>query len=206
MILMDILLLADLHGEEHILDRLRAIGNDYEMVILAGDIGNEEYREKILSASGNIYWIPGNIEPRDSCTGEKCIHKKVLETGEGLKIVGFGFSSPTPFGTPGELEEDEIYREMEGLPIDDKTILVTHCPPKGTLDDVGEGVHAGSSSIKRIVEEKKPRIVACGHIHNIEGKEKTGETTVIQIPQGNTLRGVVLNINNGHVGIRMESL
>ncbi|MBD3389918.1 metallophosphoesterase [Candidatus Micrarchaeota archaeon] len=203
---MKILLLADLHGEEHILDRLRAIGNDYEMVILAGDIGNEEYREKILSASENIYWIPGNIEPRNSCTGERCIHKKVLETGEGMNIVGFGFSSPTPFGTPGELEEDEIYSEMESLPIDGKTILVTHCPPRGTLDDVGEGVHAGSNSIKKIMEEKKPRIVACGHIHNIEGKEKVGETTVIQIPQGNTLRGVVLSISSGHVGIKMESI
>ncbi|MFP3950063.1 MAG: metallophosphoesterase [Candidatus Micrarchaeia archaeon] len=203
---MKILLLADLHGEENVLDRLRAIANEYDMVILAGDIGNEEYREKILSASGNIYWIPGNIEPRDSCRGKRCIHKKVLETGEGLKIVGFGFSSPTPFGTPGELGEDEIYEEIGDLPIDDKTILVTHCPPGGTLDDVGEGVHAGSSSIKKIMGEKKPRIIACGHIHNIEGKEKVGETTVIQIPQANTLRGVVLNISKEHVGIKMESL
>lgn len=205
---MRVLLLADLHGDESVVDRLRDVAGKYDMIIIAGDLGSDEYIEKVLSISGNIYWIPGNMERLESCEAEKekCIHGRRIDVDDGMNIVGFGFSGPTPFGTPGELSEDEIYEQMSALPIDEKTILVTHTPPYGILDEVGEGVHAGSKSLKKIMEEKRPRILACGHIHHVEGKEKVGETTVVQVPEGHTLRGVLLLVENGQVMIQMESL
>lgn len=205
---MRILLLADLHGDKEVLDRLRAVAQKYEMVVIAGDLGPDEYIRNLLSISENICWIPGNTERKDSCkaTEKACIHKKRIGLENGLNLVGFGFSGPTPFGTPGELSEDEIYAQMDELPIDTETILVTHTPPYGVLDDVGEGVHAGSKSVKRIMEEKKPRVLACGHIHHLEGREKVGETTVVQIPEARTLRGVLLVVEGGQVMIHMESL
>ncbi|MCP4648346.1 MAG: hypothetical protein GY852_11560 [bacterium] len=205
---MRVLLLADLHGDESVVDRLRDVARKYDLIIVAGDLGSDGYIEKLLSVSDNIYWIPGNMERLESCEAgkEKCIHGRRMDITDGMNIVGFGFSGPTPFGTPGELSEEDIYAQMSSLPIDEKTILVTHTPPYGILDDVGEGVHAGSKSLKKVMEEKKPRILVCGHIHHVEGKEKVGETTVVKVPKGSTLRGVLLLVENGQVMIQMESL
>lgn len=205
---MRILLLADLHGDDSVLDRLRAVAQKYDMIVVAGDLGPDEYIRNLLSISKNIRWIPGNMERMGSCSSkeETCIHKKRIELEDGLNLVGFGFSGPTPFGTPGELSEEEIYAQMSELPIDKKTILITHTPPYGVLDDVGGEVHGGSKSLRKIMEEKEPRVLACGHIHHVEGREKIGETTVVQVPEGRTLRGVLLLVEGGQVMIYMESL
>lgn len=205
---MRILLLADLHSEEEVLDRLRAVHGKYDSIVVAGDIEGHDYSRRLLSISDSIRWIPGNMDDKASCerNPQSCLHKKELELGGGLRIVGFGFSSPTPFGTPGELSEEEIYSGLCSLEIGGDTILVTHVPPHGVLDEVAQGVHAGSKSLRRIMEEKKPRIIACGHIHEAEGKEKCGETTVIQIPAATTLRGILLTVEGGQANIEMESL
>jgi uncharacterized protein len=205
---MRILVLADLHGDKEAIDRLHAVAQKYDIIIIAGDLGSDDYIKKLLSISENIYWIPGNTEKPGSCNAAEkaCIHKKRMDLDGGLNIVGFGFSGPTPFGTPGELSEEEIYAQMGPLPIDRKTILVTHTPPYGILDDVGGGVHAGSKSLRKIMEEKGPRLLVCGHIHQLEGRKKAGETTVVQVPEGRTLRGVLLLVEGNQVMIQVESL
>lgn len=203
---MKILLLADLHKEQEILERL--VPQRYDLVIIAGDFEGKEYLKRVLALGENIYWIPGNMEPLGICEEfpERCLHKKELALVDGLKLIGFGFSNPTPFGTPGELSEEQIYSELSELPIDNKTILITHTPPYGTLDEVDGEIHAGSKSLQKIMEEKKPLFLACGHIHNRVGKEKVGETTVVNIPAGNTLAGVSLEIKGGHVHLDRETL
>lgn len=205
---MKILLLADLHSEEIVLDRLSAVHSKYDMVVIAGDIEGRDYSRRLLSISDSIKWIPGNMDDKASCgrNPQSCLHKKELALEGGLRIVGFGFSSPTPFGTPGELGEGEIYEQLCKMEIGGNTILITHVPPYGILDEVAEGVHAGSRSLRKIMDEKKPRIIACGHVHEAEGKVKCGETTVVQIPAASTLRGILLTIENGQAGIGMESL
>lgn len=205
---MKVLLLADLHSEEGVLDRLQAVHRNYDSVIVAGDLEGEDYSRRVLEVSEKIKWIPGNMDPKDSCerNPKQCIHGKSVPLGGGLKLVGFGFSSPTPFGTPGELSEGEIYEGLSTLGIDSNTFLVTHVPPHGILDEVGEGVHAGSRALRKAMEERKPRILACGHVHHVEGKEKHGETTVVQIPAGSTLRGILLTIEGGRAYLGEESL
>lgn len=205
---MRILLLADIHGEEAVLDRLRAVATRYDYVLIAGDIGKAvSFMEDLLSISDNIYWVPGNAEQLDS-PGRypRCLHRQRMEIAGGFNIVGFGFTPPTPFGTPGEMREEDIYEEMRDLQIDGKTILLTHCPPYGVLDEVELGLHAGSHSIRRIMEEMRPLLLVCGHIHDVEGKQKIGETTVVQLPAGKNLRAVVLEIGKGQLNIKMGPL
>ncbi len=203
---MKILVLADLHEDSEIPDKLNP--SKYDLVIIAGDLGGKTYFKKVLSLADNIYWIPGNMEELDSPEKfpEKCLHKKKLELEDGFFVVGFGFSSPTPFGTPGELTEEEIYTQLNRLPINNKTILITHSPPYGVLDEVGGGIHAGSKSIRKIMEEKKPLILLCGHIHDQEGKKKVGETTVVNVPQGSRHSGILLELNNGQIHLGEELL
>ena len=111
---------------------------------------------------------------------EQYVHEKRVTIGD-YNIVGFGLSNMTPFNTPGELAEEEIYERIKDLPIDQKTILVCHCPPCGYFDSV-RGKKTGSTSLLRIIHEKEPLVFLCGHIHELEGVARIGKTTVIKIP------------------------
>jgi Icc-related predicted phosphoesterase len=58
-------------------------------------------------------------------------------------------------------------------------VLVLHSPPKGHCDSNGGGGHFGSQALLEGIEEKRPRIAVCGHIHESWGCEsRIGETQV----------------------------
>ena len=72
-------------------------------------------------------------------------------------------------------------------------ILICHQPPHKTLDKVSNkygapkqwwGKHAGSKTIRKYIEEKQPRYVFCGHIHEGAGKTKIGKTEIYNLGVG----------------------
>jgi hypothetical protein len=97
--------------------------------------------------------------------------------------MGVGGSSYTPFDTPFELAEEEIMDTLNRGWIDHGsrwTVLVSHEPPRDTrVDRTFSGMHVGSPSVRRFVEEKKPSIVFCGHIHEARGKDKINDTIIV---------------------------
>lgn len=102
---------------------------------------------------------------------------------DGWNFVGFGGSSPTPFGTPTEYSEEQIYRELGSMRMNSKTILVTHSPPYDSgVDKTTSGASAGSKAIRRIIEEKRPFMDICGHIHEAEGEAMIGSTRIVKVP------------------------
>ena len=68
-------------------------------------------------------------------------------------------------------------------------ILVLHSPPKGHCDANGGGDHFGSEALLGGIEEKRPRLAVCGHIHESWGCEsRIGETPVRNLgPSGTWL-------------------
>ena len=55
--------------------------------------------------------------------------------------------------------------------------LVLHSPPRGHCDTNSGGDHFGSEALLEGIEEKRPRIAVCGHIHESWGCEsQIGET------------------------------
>jgi Icc-related predicted phosphoesterase len=68
-------------------------------------------------------------------------------------------------------------------------ILVTHVPPYGILDTVDSNIarpewrgrHAGSKAVLQYIKRYQPGYVFCGHIHEAEGTEKIGQTTVYNL-------------------------
>ena len=209
---MKFLVIADLHEEEIILEKLPAIleKENPEYSIIAGDftkprIPSISYTEDALNLYPKILAIPGNCDPPKvlELIEKKgfTIHEKRKELEERLNIVGFGYSPVTPFGTPGELEEEEILGCMSKLSIDEKTILVTHAPPEGILDSNFKGDHIGSSSIKQVVEKKKPFLHLFAHVHECEGKEKHGNTTFIKIPPAKDHKFLIIKITNGEIKV-----
>jgi Icc-related predicted phosphoesterase len=98
----------------------------------------------------------------------------------GVIIGGLGYSTPTPFDTPGEYSEKEMAERLADFNGVERLVMVCHAPPLGTeLDRISEGVHAGSRAVREFIEREQPEHFFCGHIHEAEGKStEMGRTLV----------------------------
>ncbi|HTX61546.1 MAG TPA: metallophosphoesterase, partial [Methanobacterium sp.] len=149
--------------------------------------------------------IPGNCDPEtihSKIENSRAvnIHGKTI-TIKDIGICGFGGSNPTPFDTPLEFEEVQIYEEASKLVKDisrDKiSLLVTHAPPYGTKTDLlPSGKHAGSTSIRKLIEEYQPMLNICGHIHESRGMDKIGRTKIVNPGELSKGNGCLISIDN----------
>ncbi|MGZ7120276.1 MAG: metallophosphoesterase, partial [Methanobacterium sp.] len=169
--------------------------NKVDLIILTGDIthfGPEKLGEEILNeiCVFNIVTlaIPGNCDPLSiykeiENSNAINIHNKSLII-KNIGICGFGGSNTTPFNTPLEFAEIQIYSQLEKIMSEIENeeirILVTHAPPYNTKADIlPSGDHAGSESVRRIIEEYQPTLNVCGHIHESKAIDKIGNTIII---------------------------
>lgn len=198
---MKLLVFSDLHEETQAFERIRAFAGREkpDAVLCCGDIARSvAFAEEVIGSLPNLYFVPGNWDSKvanDYYLSQRgCVHKKRVEL-RAINIVGFGFSPITPFHTFGEKSEDEIEKEMRGLPIDGNTVLLLHAPPKGFFDAIGTE-HIGSSAIKRVIDEKEPFIALFGHVHETIGFRKAGNTYLIKVPPANRHRCALIGISN----------
>ena len=184
---MKLLLFSDIHNDFARLRELMSVQADYYLA--AGDTvtwerGYDEAGELLRARGERVLMLPGNHEsaPRMAALclkfGLRDFHEQSMEMA-GFHVAGLGYSSPTPFNTPGEYGESEMARRLEPFAALDPLILVCHSPPKGTLlDRVKPGVHAGSQAVADFIAKHRPRRFFCGHIHEAEGVEECLGTTV----------------------------
>jgi len=182
-----ILMATDIHGARSALEAIPAAVREHEpdVFFATGDITHfgrpPGYAEDLLRRiSVRTFAVPGNCDPPAlldvlDALGVN-LHMKKARV-EGHTFVGLGGANPTPFGTPFEIEEEEILRGLDGV-MEPGAILASHPPPYGHLDVVPRAGHVGSRSVARIVEKYRPRVVLCGHIHEAAGIVE-GETTMI---------------------------
>ncbi len=211
---MRILAFSDIHDEEIALESLVKLAKNYDYVFACGDITHSTlFLEELLTKIPNCFVIPGNWDNRVvnnfMFEQKQCVHEKRVElmgqNGEHFNVIGFGYSSPTPYGTFGELSEEEIYQRMSKLPIDQNTLLMLHCPPFGHFDNRGEK-HFGSHSILKIIQEKKPFCAFFGHVHELVGVKKLTDTNLIKLPAAIDMRACSLEITGRIVKAEVVSL
>src|SRR5436190_12600060 len=195
---MRILLFSDIHNDLQTLRKLMAAEADY--YVAAGDLvswgkGLDRCGE-ILKEKGEKVWVlPGNHESAEQIAafcatfGLRNFHDQSIEAG-GRRFGGLGYSSPTPFDTPGEYSEEELARRLAKFSGVD--VMVCHAPPQGTeLDRIRDGVHGGSRSVRQFIEAAEPEYFFCGHIHEAEGREiRMGKTTAVNLGK----RGYLLEL------------
>jgi len=58
----------------------------------------------------------------------------------------------------------------------DTNLLITHGPAFGILDSVVNGSHVGDKDLLRKIDELKPAVHICGHVHEAYGRLKRGTT------------------------------
>jgi Icc-related predicted phosphoesterase len=160
--------------------------------------------ERLAGTDTRAYVIPGNDDPW-SIDEVLASGDKVIPCDERIELVGphemvsLGYSNRTPWETPRELDEEEIYsrlsRLVEQLEKPERAIFNIHVPPwESSLDTafevdeelryVTKGGHphevaTGSRAVRQVIEEAQPVLSLHGHIHESKGVTKIGRTVAI---------------------------
>ena len=198
-----ILAISDVHGEEN--ENLYSYlnNNDIDLVIILGDITDfgpldfvSTFINNVANCDVDVIAIPGNCDPTGICNAINevsfCLHNNIIAYGDAI-LFGFGGSNPTPFDTPGEMDDDKIYAAVYDLlanydyvynsDVPKVKILCNHASPLNSEDDrVWNDEHGGSSVIQKSIHEFEPQINLCGHIHEAKSLSKIGKTTDVANP------------------------
>lgn len=160
--------------------------------------------ERLGDTDTRAYVIPGNDDPWSIdevlASGESVVAcDEQVQTLGPHELVSFGYSNRTPWQTPRELDEEEIYlrlkRLVDQLETPARAIFNIHVPPyESGLDTAFEvdddlryvmkggrphEVPTGSRAVRRIIEEAEPLLSLHGHIHESKGVTKIGRTVAI---------------------------
>ncbi|NDV26319.1 metallophosphoesterase [Desulfovibrio sp. JC010] len=191
-------------------------------VIVTGDLTNhspagavEKVWEAIYSRNPNILAQQGNMD-RTNVTEflkEKNanLHCEFRELEPGIKVMGVGCSIPTPFGTPGEITEEEMAQYLEDtharLGDYEQLLLVVHDAPFNTsLDVIGNGMHVGSKAVRAFIEKHQPEIVLCGHIHESRGEDSVGKSRIFNPGMASGGGYVLVSIDNGRLDATLKQI
>jgi len=173
-----LLVFSDIHNDARALEKLMDIEADYYFA--AGDLvswarGLDKMGEVMKRRAERMYVLPGNHESARDITafcerfGFSNFHGATLEVG-AVHVAGLGYSTPTPFDTPGECTEEEMASRLEKFNGLKPLVLICHAPPLNTpLDRIRQGLHAGSLAVREFIEAQQPVHFFCGHIHEAEG-------------------------------------
>jgi Icc-related predicted phosphoesterase len=174
-----LLVFSDIHNDSRALETLMDIEADFYFA--AGDLvswarGLDKMAEPMQRRAEHMYVLPGNHESEKDIAGfcERHgfinFHGGTLAIGD-THIAGLGYSTPTPFDTPGEYSEQEMAARLEKFAGLKPLVLICHAPPLETdLDRIKTGLHAGSRAVREFIERVQPGHFFCGHIHEAEGK------------------------------------
>ncbi len=160
--------------------------------------------ERLGGTDTRAYVIPGNDDPWE-IDAVLATGSSVVACDESVESIGphemasLGYSNRTPWQTPRELDEEEIYSRLKRLvgqfEKPSQAILNVHVPPyESSLDTAFEvdedlryvmkggrphEVATGSSAVRQIIEETQPLLSLHGHIHESRGVTTIGRTVAI---------------------------
>ncbi|MEA2395134.1 MAG: uncharacterized protein QOJ82_3025 [Solirubrobacteraceae bacterium] len=181
--------------------------------VLLGRLMNERLEawlalatERLAESGTPLYLIPGNdddfgIDPvldRDDFAPVNA-DGKVLDLPGDLQLLSCGWSNPTPWRTPREETEDELYARLEALAeqVRDprRAVFMIHVPPHDSgldtapiLDEnlrptvsAGDILRGpvGSTAVRRLIERYQPLLAVHGHVHESGGERQIGATLCI---------------------------
>ena len=189
---MKILAAGDIHGDIRLVRRLaeKAEKEDVDLVILCGDLTDaEEKTDHIIGPfvqkKKKVLIVPGNHE--SLATADFLAELYDIKNIHGYSVkyndIGFFGCSGVTIG-PHALSNTEIFSLLkqghDRLKDTRKTIMVTHEHPFGSKQEFSG--FRGSKGIRKAIDELKPDMLLCSHIHEAEGiEEKIGKTLVINV-------------------------
>jgi Icc-related predicted phosphoesterase len=160
--------------------------------------------ERLTDPEIRCFVMPGNDDPPGVDTAierasrvEAC-DERIVDLGS-YTMLSLGYSNLTPFNSPRELDEDELYRRIEAMAtrIDDRSTCIfnLHVPPYDSqldsapqLDEdltvvtaAGQPkmIPVGSTAVRELIERYQPLVALHGHVHESRGATRIGRTLCI---------------------------
>jgi Icc-related predicted phosphoesterase len=149
---------------------------------------------------------------------------KVLDLPGGLQLLACGWSNLTPWKTPREETEEQLYERLAALAqqVRDprRAVFMIHVPPHDSgldtaplLDEslrptvsAGDVLRGpvGSTAVRRVIETYQPLLAVHGHIHESGGERKIGKTLCINPgseANHGILRGYLVDVEEDGIGL-----
>jgi Icc-related predicted phosphoesterase len=187
--------------------------------------------ERLAESDVPLFLMPGNdddfgIDPILDGGEYRPVNAegKVLNLPGGLQLLASGWSNLTPWQTPREEPEEDLYERLSALAaqVHDprRAVFMIHVPPYDSgldtapiLDEnlrptvsAGDVLRGpvGSTAVRRVIEDYQPLLGVHGHIHESGGERRIGETLCINPgseANHGILRGYLVDI--GDKGIEL---
>ena len=186
--------IGDIHGHVSRIEDVPGI-SQAQGVLVSGDItdyGSRALAENLIGriehVNPNILAVIGNMDTREveEVLEEKGYnaHARATDLGFGVGLIGVGYSTPTPFGTPSEVSEAQLQawldQAVQGAKNYEHLILMAHNPPFDTQTDrVSFNQPVGSHTVREFIEKYQPDVCVTGHIHESRAVDQVGKTQVI---------------------------
>ncbi len=202
-----------------------------DLVILSGDLTNygtarnaKTVLDEILALNLNVLAQFGNMDRMEVNDYLEAVnlnlHGQARLIHREICVIGVGGSNHTPFHTPSEFSEKDLFsigeaafrqglqyaelaERMHGRKI--PVLFVSHVPPFGTtVDRLRNGKHVGSRAIRTLIETYQPALCISGHIHEGKGRDSVLETPVYN--PGMLSRGgwVLVELNNSTLTVTLQ--
>ena len=190
--------------------------------------------ERLAGTGIRLYAMEGNDDPpelygmlRDANVLTET-EDRLVDLGEGITMVSYGYSNPTPWHTPRELDDDELERRIDKLAAQvsrpERAIFNLHVPPARTAIDKAPALDGslkpivkggavvmqsvGSEGVRRLIAKHQPMLGLHGHIHESRGAVRLGPTLAVNPGSeygDGVLCGALLEID-GKRGVRHYQL
>jgi Icc-related predicted phosphoesterase len=155
------------------------VGSRWEVVDFLTWFSSLNYQYKIFIAGNHDFYFekhPSEIK--------KLIPENVTYLNDsGIIINGINiWGSPvTPwfFNWAFNRRRGKVISKHWNLIPDNTQLLITHGPAFGILDTVINGENVGCEDLLKKLQQVKPNVHVCGHIHESYGTKKKGETKFI---------------------------
>jgi hypothetical protein len=195
---MRLLCITDIHSNLRQFEKILANEPKADLLIIGGDFTNfgkppeVDHMLNIAQAhTPQVLAVAGNCD--SAAIDQLLVDRGVSLHARGVRIglpgqgdIGFfGVSAMPPWhGNMYEFSEKDLdrfltasYAQVAGSP---RYIMVPHCPPRNSVvDRSSSGANVGSTAVRNWVDEVKPILVICGHIHEARGQAKIGDTIVV---------------------------
>ena len=136
---------------------------------------------------------------RERPTRVEACDGRIVEFG-GYTMVSLGYSNITPFDSPRELDEDELYRRVEAMAdagrrhrraasstctcrrttrsSTPRRSSTTSCASSPTAGQP-RMIPVGSTAVRELIERYQPLLALHGHVHESRGATRIGRTLCI---------------------------
>lgn len=185
--------------------------------------------ERLPATATPAFFMLGNDDDEalvngiDGSDALRYVEGRVCELPSGHEMISFGYSTPTPWNTPREMEEQELGEAIDRLvsQLSDprRAVFNLHCPPRDThldqapvLDDElrpklgAAGTvtgSVGSQAVRDAIERAEPLLGLHGHVHECPAVQRLGPTVCVNAGseyQDGVLRAAIIELEPDRVG------